>query len=106
VRVGERLLVAGDDTNQVHQVGDRQRQTIVINVRREDLGLEPVRIPDTVAIDEVVAEQNRITDFIRDAVDVDVAAIIRRLLDADSTLAEANELFRFILRLAFQTPSP
>ena len=100
-RLRERIGITNHHTNQIHQVSHRQRQTIGIDIGRRYLTLL-VDVKGRKTVDEVVREDYRIGDLVRNLVEVDVAASVKRLGtgDIDTAVPEVDHTQRIRLVVA------
>ena len=87
-----RLSVANEHTNQVDQVGNRQGETISVDIGSGDLTVHVDR-EGTQTYDEVVGEHDGVGDFVRQAVQVDVTASVDRV-GADDVNTAVEEVDR------------
>jgi len=80
--------ITGNNLDQVHQVGDRLRRTVIINIGRDDATVVIRRIfaaPGKGTVDEVVGVDNPVGNLIRDSIKVDITPVIRRRANTDQS---------------------
>jgi len=105
-KFGHGRYVTGNDADQIYQVSHRESNTISIDISCGHLTIK-VDIKDRQTVDEVIAPQDSIGNFVHNAIQVDITAAVNRIgadnIDPAVSEVDAPDSGRFVGTTTNQT---